>query len=97
MKTEVYSWRVSTDTKTSLEREARRRRISLAAVLDLAAEEWLKKSAEGPDDDEEQRRIRQAALKCVGSLAGGDPLRSENAGKMVRQRLRRVTPLHGGR
>ena len=43
MKTEVYSWRVATDIKTGLEREARRRRISLAAVLDLAAEEWLKK------------------------------------------------------
>jgi hypothetical protein len=97
MKTEVYSWRVSTDTKTGLEQEARRRGIPLAAVLDLAAEEWLKKSAAGNDDEEEQRRLRQAALKCVGSLASGDPLRSENAGKTVRQRLRRVTALHGGR
>ena len=88
MKTEVYSWRVSTDTKTGLEREARRRRISLAAVLNLAAEEWLTKSTEGKNDDDEQRRLREAALQCVGSLASGDPLRSENAGKMVRQRLR---------
>jgi len=89
MKTEVYSWRVSTDVKTSLEREARRRKLSLAAVLDLAAEEWLRKSATGNNDDEEQQRLQQAALKCFGSLAGGDPLRSENAGRTVRERLRR--------
>ena len=89
MKTEVYSWRVSTDIKTGLEREARRRKLSLSAVLDLAAKEWLKKSAPGNDDEEEQRRLQQAALKCVGLIAGGDPLRSENAGRAVRERLRR--------
>jgi hypothetical protein len=87
MKTEVYSWRVSTDIKTGLEREARRRKLSLSAILDLAAEEWLKKSAPG-DDDKEQRRLQQAAMKCFGSLAGGDPLRSENAAQAIRQRLR---------
>jgi hypothetical protein len=89
MKTEVYSWRVSTDIKTGLERDARRRKLSLAAVLDLAAEEWLKKSAAVEDDDEEQHRLQQAALKCFGSLAGGNPLRSENAASIVRERLRR--------
>jgi hypothetical protein len=89
MKTEVYSWRLSTDTKTRLEREARRRRISLAAVLDLAAEEWLKTNASGNDNDAEQRRLQRAALKCFGSLASGDTLRSENAGNTVRRRLQR--------
>ncbi len=88
MKTEVYSWRVSTDIKTGLEREARRRRISLSAALDLAAEDWLKKSAPGDDDEEEQRRLHGEALKCLGSLAGGDPGRSENARTAIRQRLR---------
>ena len=42
MKSEVYSWRVSTELKSGLEREARRRKISVSAVLDLAAREWLK-------------------------------------------------------
>ena len=55
MKTEVYSWRVSTDLKTGLEREARRRKISLAKALDLAAEEWLKKS--GADDDDASKSV----------------------------------------
>jgi hypothetical protein len=93
MKTEVYRWRVSTDVKTGLEREARRRKISLSAVLDLAAKEWLQKIAPGNDDEEEQRRLHQAALKCLGTLAGGDPLRSENASQAARQRLRQ----HHGR
>ena len=88
MKTEVCSWRVSADIKAGLEREARRRKLSLAAVLDLAAEEWLKKSASGTCDDDEQRRLREAASKCFGSIAGGDPLRSQNAARAVRERLR---------
>jgi hypothetical protein len=89
MKTEVYSWRVSPDLKTGLEREARRRKMSLSAVLDLAAQEWLKKSDAGDDDDEKQQRLQKAAAECFGIFAGNDPGRSENAGKIVRGRLRR--------
>lgn len=89
MKTEVYSWRVSSDVKTSLELAARRRKVSLAAVLDLAVQEWLKNSGSEGDDEERQRRLQKAASGCLGSLASGDTRRSENAGEMVRQRLRR--------
>jgi hypothetical protein len=76
------------DIKTGPEREARRRKLSLDAVLDLAAEEWRKKSASEPDGEDEQRRLREAASKCLGSIAGGDPPRSENATRAVRERLR---------
>ncbi|MEO7144083.1 MAG: hypothetical protein ABI165_11360 [Bryobacteraceae bacterium] len=89
MKTEVYSWRVSTDLKTGLEFEARRRKISLSAVLDLAAQEWLSKSGAGNDNEEEQRRLQQAAAKCLGVFASGESGRSEKARQAVRQRLRR--------
>lgn len=89
MKTEVYSWRLSADLKTDLEREARRRKISLSAVLDLAAQEWLMKSTPNNDDDEEQLRLRQAASKCFGVFASGDARRSETVAQVVRQRLRR--------
>jgi hypothetical protein len=85
MKSEVYSWRVSTDLKTGLEREARRRRISVSAVLDLAARDWLNKG----QGDEQQPRLHKAASKCFGSLASGNAHRSENARQAVRQRLRR--------
>jgi hypothetical protein len=89
MKTEVYSWRVSTELKTGLEREARRRKISLSAALDLAAQEWLKNGGADKDDDQEQKRLHEAAAKSFGVLTGGDPHRSENVRKLVRERLRR--------
>jgi hypothetical protein len=89
MKTEVYSWRVSMEVKTALEREARRRKISLSAVLDLAARAWLKNAGAGNDDEEEQRRLHQSASRYLGALAGGDPHRSENVRLAVRQRLLR--------
>jgi hypothetical protein len=89
MKTEVYSWRVSTDLKTGLEREARRRKISLSAVLDLAAQEWLLKKGTEEDDDEKQVRLSKAASECFGIFASGNARRSESVKRAVRQRLRR--------
>ena len=88
MKTEVYSWRVSTELKTVLEREARRRKISLAKALDLAAAEWLQKGGTDRDDDTEQKRLHQAASKAIGTIAGGDPRRAENASQIVRRLIR---------
>ena len=57
MKNEVYSWRVSSDLKIGLEREARRRKISLSAVLDLAARDWLSRSRAEMESDAEQLRL----------------------------------------
>jgi hypothetical protein len=88
MKTEVYSWRVSSELKTGLEREARRRKISLSATLDLAAEEFLRKNGSS-DDSAEQKRIHEAASKVFGVITSGDSRRSENVRQKVRDRLRR--------
>ncbi len=87
MKTEVYSWRVSLDLKTSLEREARRRKISMSEALETAAREWVRKGAMANEVEEEQRRLREAALQCVGQLSGGNTRRSETASEQVRARL----------
>jgi len=89
MKTEVYSWRVSSDLKMSLEREARRREISISAALDLAAREWLEKGDAPSSEEEEQRRLQHAALKYIGVLAGDDLHRSETVSESVKQRVRR--------
>ena len=89
MKTEVYSWRVSSEVKTSLEREARRRKISMSAALDAAAREWLQKSAAANEGEGEQRRLQKAASKWLGALASGNAQRSETASQDVRDRLRR--------
>jgi hypothetical protein len=77
MKTEVYCWRVSADLKTGLEREARRRKISLSAALDLAAREWLDKRDVDQDDAGRQQKLQQAAAECFGSFASRDSRRSE--------------------
>jgi hypothetical protein len=89
MKTEVYSWRVSTELKTGLEREARRRKTSLGAVLDLAARDWLTRGGAETDTEEEQLRIHRAASRCFGTIASGNAGRSENVRESVRERLRR--------
>jgi hypothetical protein len=89
MKTEVYSWRVAADLKSSLEREARRRKISLSAALDLAAQEWLRKRGEEESDAERQRELQHAAARRFGAFAGGDSRRAESVRESVRKRLRR--------
>jgi len=88
MKTEVYSWRLSADLKSSLEREARRRKISLSTALDLAAQEWLKQSAADEDDTLRQQQLQDAARECFGAIAGGNRRRSETVSQTLRRRLR---------
>lgn len=88
MKTAVYSWRLSEELKANLEHQARLRRVSVSKVLETAVRDWLKNAQSDTAQDEQQRRIREAASKCIGVLAGGDPYRSENARALVRQRLR---------
>lgn len=53
-----------------MEREARRRKISLSAVLDLAARAWLDKNGADADDAAEQRRLHAAAAKAIGTIRG---------------------------
>jgi hypothetical protein len=89
MKTEVYSWRVSTELKIGLEREARRRKMSLAAALDLAAQDWLKKNGADVDDEREQKRLHEAGSKCIGTITSDDLPQANNVREAVRERLRR--------
>jgi hypothetical protein len=89
LKTEVHSWRVSFDVKTSLEREARRRKISMSAALDAAGREWLRKSGKANEGGEEQLRLHKAASRWLGTFASGNAHRSETASQAVRERLRR--------
>jgi len=89
MKTEVYSWRVSSELKQNLEREARRRKASISSILDLAAREWLAKSRRSIADDEEQKRLHAAVAPFIGTISGGDPYRSESVSEIVRRNLKR--------
>jgi hypothetical protein len=89
MSTEVYSWRVSSELKSDLEREARLRKTSLSAVLTMAVRDWLRQSATNVEGDEEQRQLHEAASQCLGAFADGNPRRAENARQAIRERLRR--------
>lgn len=88
MKTEVYSWRVSSDLKLELEREARLRKISVSAIVDSAVRNWLQKNTADPSEDAEQRRLHRGAA-CFGVLAGNGPRRAETARESTRRRLGR--------
>jgi hypothetical protein len=88
MKSEVYSWRVSTDLKTDLEHEARRQALSVSAALELAAREWLKNNANSNESEEEQQRLHRAASESLGAFEGTDARRSENVRRSVQKRLR---------
>jgi predicted transcriptional regulator len=89
MGTEVFSWRLSRELKSDLEREARRRKTTISAVVNLAVSDWLRKSALQTGEDGEQRRLHDAASNCLGTLAGGNSRRAETARQAIGQRLRR--------
>jgi hypothetical protein len=88
MKTEVYSWRLSGDLKSDLEREARFRKVSVSSVLESAARDWLKKGQTDAPEDEAQRRLHTAAAGCFGVLASGNSRRAETARDVLRKHLR---------
>ena len=89
MKTEVYSWRLSEELKSDLQREAHLRKVSLSSVLETAVRDWLKKSHADAPDDRAQRKLRAAAARSLGVLTGLNSRRAETARAAVRRRLRR--------
>lgn len=90
MKSDVYSWRLSSDLKSEIEHAARVKDLPFSTVLESAVRDWLHKSAATSlDDAAEQRRLHAAAEKCFGRLTGGDSRRSETVRSAVRERLNR--------
>ena len=93
MKTEVYSWRVSPALKSELEEAAREERVSVAMLLERIAREWLKgRDATTGRDEAEQERLRAAAARYIGSIAGDDPDRSQRVRERVTEQLARKYP-----
>jgi hypothetical protein len=90
MKTHVYSWRLSGNLKSELERAARLRRAPLSAVLEQAARAWLSQNAaELGDDEETQRKLHAAAERCFGTIDGlAGPYDAERVRETVGRRLR---------
>lgn len=87
-KSEVYSWRLSPETKAALEDAARHHGQTVGALLQRIVRDWLdagRGSMEG--DEAEQARLHAAAKRCFGSIRGGDPNRSERTRDTIRTRL----------
>jgi hypothetical protein len=86
MKTEVYSWRVSSDKKSELEAAARRKGASLSALLDNITTDWLNDYRSGNGADEaEQAELHRRVMATAGTIHGGDPTRSARASELVRE------------
>ena len=89
VKTEVYSWRVSSALKGRLEDAARRERRSMAALLEELVELQLALKERGQgEDDGRQRELHANAAAYAGVIAGTDPQRSKAVRTAVRSRLR---------
>src|SRR6266852_5883366 len=74
MRTEVYSWRLSGELKSDLEREARLRKVPVSSVLETAVRDWLKKGEADASEDEAQLRLHSAAAADLrGGAYGGFP------------------------
>lgn len=65
--------------------------MSLRSLLSLTMGCMKKEAHSGrlqdEGEDERQRRIREAALRCAGTIHGGDPNRAESSRSEVRARI----------
>jgi hypothetical protein len=87
-KSQVYSWRMTPETKEALEEEARRAGASLARLLDRIAREWLESRRRRASSDEaEQSRRHAAAARAFGRIASGGPYDAARVRKVMRERL----------
>ncbi len=87
-KSEVYTWRVSSEMKASLEEAARNSKRSVAKLLDEIVAERLDATGQtGEADMNSQRRLHVRAARFAGRFCGTDPVRSERAKARVRARL----------
>ena len=95
-KTEVYSWRLSPELKQALEAAARDEKASVSAVLERLVRVGLRRSRKARRSEEnEEARIRLAAMRHVGSLRGGDPKRAARARDRVRAHLKATRARQG--
>lgn len=89
MRSQVYSWRLTRELQSDLERAARIRKVPVSSILDMAVQDWLRKTGAETAGDEEQRRLHEAAGSCLGVLAGRNSRRAEAARESIKARLRK--------
>ena len=86
MKSEVYSWRLPMQLKSELEREARKRKVSMASMIETAVRDWLKNSRD-PNEEAEQRRLHKELEKSIGCFSSGRRDLSTRASELAREAI----------
>lgn len=89
MKTEVYSYRMSSRRKVELRHAARQHKVKIARIIDMALDDWFARQKNEVAGDEEQKRLHSIAERYFGVVKGKDPRRSASVSKLMRQSLRR--------
>ena len=85
----MYTWRVSSSTKTGLEEAARNTNRSVAQLLDEIVAEHLISDPTSDSEIDHQRRLHARAARFLGCMSSGVARRSERARELVRARLNR--------
>jgi hypothetical protein len=87
-KSEVYSWRLTADLKTELETAARDENMTVSALLESMAREWLGRRGSSEDEQRVERR-RAAMLALAGTIPlGGGPYTNKRVREIVTARLK---------
>lgn len=88
MKTEVYSWRLSAELKSSLEEQARSEHKSVSSLLEEIASDGLRERRNGHADDTAQRAaLLKRVMRTVGTIRSGDPELASKVSETVRARI----------
>ena len=88
-KSEVYSWRVSSQMKRALEETARRQKQSISALLEKIVAQSFRNGVEGWNEEEAalQERLHAAGLAAIGKIKSGRTDRSKRVREEVRRKL----------
>ena len=84
---EVYSWRVSPELKSALEKAARSEQTTVSRLLERIVVAWLEQAESSGDQQSVQRHLHQTAARTLGKIHGRDPRRAERTRDLVRKRL----------
>lgn len=90
-KSEVYSWRVSSQMKRVLEEVARREKQSISALLEKIVNQFFRHGVEGWNEEEAalQERLHTAGLAAIGKINSGRTDRSKRVREDLRRKLQR--------
>jgi hypothetical protein len=87
-KSEVYSWRVTSQLKRQLEEAARDEKTSVGAVLERVMSDWLK-GRRPRMDEEQQRRLREQLFDVIEKIST-EQIPGAHIGSATNERVREV-------